>query len=445
MQSLLLRREPFGGVLAQRNGTKVKFLNHTGFEITCGIAKGWQDCEIINHIKSKFDAPNTDLVKNDIKKFRQMISNVEDWVSDENFWEDSQESNNYSIPILSTPLDLFWEVTKRCNLYCRHCYNDSNMRSYEPSLEQIRSVVDELSSTKLRSIVISGGEPLMRKDLQTIVEWLRPITFNLILATNGTLIDEHNVAWLGEMIDEVNLSIDAGNKLAYEKFRGRRGTFDKCLQGLKLLVERNIPVVIQTTISRFNIDSLEELATLAIEGGAVSWIVRLPVFSGRATQNESNFLSRDELVKKESVLSEIRARYQSKFEELQIGINFMWSYQEPYSYIQRKDRIISCAAGTVGALLTSDGTLAPCPLFSGTDFKSRVVWNNSFLEEWKTAQCMQTMRSLTLSRISQCFHCAHFKEKCSAGCRAKAYLNGDLYLPDPDCGYRIKDKSVKEL
>jgi len=436
MESLLLRREPFGGVLAQQNETKVKFLNETGFEITYGIAKGWQDCEIINYIKSKFDVPDINLVKNDIKKFSQMVSNIEDWASDENFWEDSREGKeSYSIPALSTPLDLFWEVTNRCNLYCRHCYNDSTTRSYEPSLEQIRSVVDQLSSTKLRTIVISGGEPLMRKDLQTILEWLRPMAFNLILATNGTLIDERNAAWLGQLIDEVNLSLDAGNKLAYEKFRGRKGTFEKCLRGLRLLVKQNTSVVIQTTLSRFNIDSLEELATLAIEEGAISWIVRLPVFSGRATQNEGDFLSRDELVKKESILSEIRARHQSKFEELQIGVNFMWSYQENYSSVQRKDRIISCAAGTVGALLTADGTLAPCPLFSGTDFKSSAVWNNNFLEEWKTAQCMQTMRSLRLSRIRQCFHCAQFKEKCSAGCRAKAYLNGDLYLPDPDCGY----------
>ena len=436
MQSLLLRREPFGGVLAQRNGTKVKLLNHTGFEITYGIAKGWQDCEIINHTKSKFEISDIDLVKDDIKKFRQMVSNVEDWASDENFWEDSQESKEpYSIPTLSAPLDLFWEVTRRCNLHCHHCYNDSTMNGYDPSLGQIHSIVDELSSIKLRSIVITGGEPLMRKDLKTIVEWLRPITSNLTLATNGTLIDEHNAAWLSEMIDVVNLSIDAGNKLAYEKFRGRRGTFDKCIRGLRLLVRKNIPVIIQTTISRFNIDSLEEIANLAIEEGAKGWIVRSPVFSGRAIQNEGDFLSRDELVKKESILSEIRAQYQSKFEELGIGVNFMWSYQEPYSYIQRKDRIISCAAGTVNAVLMADGTLAPCPLFSGTDFKSKVVWNNNFLKEWRFAQCMQTMRSLRLSQIPLCLHCTHFKEKCSAGCRAKAYLNGDLYLPDPDCGY----------
>lgn len=436
MENLLLRREPFGGILAEREGTKVRFLNHTGFEITYGIANGWSDDGIIEHIKSKFDVSNISFIREDIKNFRQMISNIKDWDSAESLWKDSLENKeSYSIPSLSAPLDLSWEVTKRCNLNCHHCYNESSTKNYEPSLEQIRSVVNELSTTKLRNIVVSGGEPLMRKDLQTIIGWLRPLTFNLTLATNGTLIDEQNITWLGEMIDLVNLSLDAGNKVAYEKFRGRKETFDKCLRGLDLLVQKKVPVVIQTTISRFNIDSLEELADLAINKGATAWIVRLPVYSGRANQYKSDFLSRDEIVKKAPYLSEIRLRYQSKFAELQMGVNFVWSYQKPYTYVQQKDRAISCAAGTVSSLLSAEGTLAPCSLFSSTDFKSNVVWNNNFLKEWEIAQCMQAMRSIRLIQINQCFHCEDYKAKCSTGCRAKSYLSGDLYSTDPDCGY----------
>jgi len=436
VEALLLRREPFGGVLAERDGTKVSFLNHSGFEIAYALARGWSEDEIIGHIRAKFDVPDLDLVKDDIKKFRQMLSNVKEWDTGEGIWEDLSENNGpRSIPALSAPLDLYWEITSRCNLLCRHCYNESGVRNVEPSLEQVRSVVNELSTMKLRSIGISGGEPLIRQDLRTIVEWLRPLTLSLVLATNGTLIDEESVVWLGEMIDEVNLSLDAGNREAYEEFRGRRGSFDKCLRGLDLLVKREVPVIIQTTISRFNVDALDEIADLVIGRGAAAWVVRLPVFSGRAVRNAGDFLSRKELVAREPVLSEIRRKYQSKLTDLQIGVNFMWSYQEPYTYVQREDRVVSCAAGTVGVLLTADGRLAPCPLFSGTDFRSAVVWDNSFLKEWKTSRCLQAMRSLRLHQFRQCFHCAQFKVKCSGGCRAKSYLSGDLYATDPDCGY----------
>jgi radical SAM protein with 4Fe4S-binding SPASM domain len=434
MEALLLRREPFGGVLAERNGTKIKFLNHTGFEITLGIANGWSESKIINHIKTKFDIPNIEIVKKDIDKFRQMISNVNNWDNGQSF-DETLSNESDSLPALSSPLDLFWEVTNRCNLYCRHCYNKSGISGSEPSLDQIRSVIKELSSTKLRNITITGGEPLIRIDLQTIIEWLRPLSLNLALATNGTLINEQNAAWLGELIDEVNLSIDAANKFVYEKFRGKTGTYKKCLHGMKLLIKKKIPVIIQTTISRFNMNSLEDIAKLVLEAGAVAWIVRMPIFSGRAVENKDNFLNRDELIKLEPILSDIRLRYQSRIPDLKIGINFIWSYQEPYTYVERKDRALSCSAGIVGALLTAQGRLAPCPLFSATNFKSNEVWNKSFLNEWKTAQCMQIMRSLRLNRINQCYHCADFKVKCNAGCRAKSYLQGNIYSVDPDCGY----------
>jgi radical SAM protein with 4Fe4S-binding SPASM domain len=365
-----------------------------------------------------------------------MIKNFKDMNSDESLWDGiSGDTNSNSIPAVSAPLDLYWEITKRCNLCCLHCYNKSGTANAEPGLEQIQSVVKELSSTKLRNLVVTGGEPLMRKDLRTIVEWLKPLTLNFVLATNGTLINESNARWMNGMINEVNLSLDAGNKSAYEKFRGRKGIFEKCIKGFKLLARYDIPVIIQTTISRYNINSLEEIALLAIENGAAAWIVRLPVYSGRAVENRKDFLGRDELVKAEPMLLEIREKYLNKFIDLQIGVNFMWSYKEPYTYTQNEEKAVSCSAGTVGALLTAQGTLVPCPLFSGTNFSSGVVWKNNFIKEWQTAQCMNAMRSIHLSQLSSCFHCSHYKIKCSGGCRAKSYLNGNLYSIDPDCAY----------
>ena len=246
---------------------------------------------------------------------------------------------------------------------------------------------------------------------------------------------DENSSWFPGLIDGANLSLDAGNKQEYERFRGKSGSFDRCLRGLQLLVEKKIPVAIQTTISRFNIDRLDELAELIIKEGATSWIVRLPIASGRAIENEDDFLTREEIVQKEPILNEIRERYESEFEALKIGLNFAWTYRKPYVRMEREDGFISCAAATVSAALLADGRLAPCALFSGTNFKSDVVWNDGFLNQWKNAKCMTDMRSIQLSRISRCHHCADNGKICTTGCRAKSYLNGDLYTPDPDCGY----------
>lgn len=441
MQPLLLRREPFGGVLAQRDGGKIKFLNHTGYWITYGIARDLTDKEIEKDLLLKFEVNDIEMVRNDIQKFRNLLSNKDCWSNHHRPIEGFHNDEGYwAVPTLSAPLDLHWEVTKRCNLQCRHCYNRSSKKLFEPNLEEIRSVIGELKSTKLRSTVISGGEPLMRKDLKTIIEWIRPLTISVILSTNGTLINNENSKWFPGLIDCANLSLDSGNKHEYETFRGQKGSFEKCIRGLRLLIKKDIPVAIQTTISRFNIDSLDKLANLIIEEGVTTWVVRLPIFSGRAIENKSDFFSRNEIFEREQMLSEFRERYKSMFERLSIGVNLLWSYKAPYKYTEDRDRIVSCAAGTVLVALLANGELSPCPLFADTSFKSDVVWNSGFLDQWKKASCLQDMRSIRLKDIPQCFHCAEAEKTCGTGCRAKSYLSGNLYNPDPDCGYTSSSK-----
>jgi Fe-coproporphyrin III synthase len=432
----LLRREPFGGILAEKYGEKVKFLNPAGYEITLRIAKGLSDNKILEEIASIFEVTDIELVKNDIHRCRAMTQNSEGWDS---FTDDLEnlgtDDKLFPIPTLSAPLDLHWEVTNRCNLFCMHCYNRCSTQACEPDLDQIRSVVSELQSTKLRNIVISGGEPLMRRDIKTIFEQVRPLTSVTTLSTNGTLITDTNSRWFPDLVDVANLSLDVGSKEGYEQFRGKKGSFDKCLQGLRILLKREIPVAIQTTISRFNIDRLEELANLILAEGATSWIVRLPVASGRAVDNRDYFLSWEELVRKEPYIMDIRERYLPEFGTLNIGVNFAWTYKDLYRSAENEDKTISCAAGTVLALLKADGRMAPCPLFADTNFNSDAVWNNSFLEQWRSAACMQAMRSIKLSQIPLCYHCADYGNICSTGCRAKSCLNGNLFSPDPDCGF----------
>ncbi len=443
-QSLLLRREPFGGILVQQYGDNVMFLNHTGFEIARCIAKGFEDSKILKYIISLFAVADIDVVNSDIQRVQKIISDADNWSKDNYYPGIPQNTDEVSaIPTLSAPLDLHWEVTSRCNLYCRHCYNRSSLAAAcEPSQDQIRSVINEFGSIKMRNIAISGGEPLMRKDIKTIIELVRPLASIITLCTNGTLIDDENSSWFPGLIDGVNLSLDAGNKQEYERFRGKKGSFDRCIQCLRLLVKREIPVAIQTTISRFNIDQLDDLAKLIIKEGATSWIVRLPIASGRAVENEDDFLSHEEILQKEHILNEVREQYESELAPLKIGLNFAWSYREPYVRTQRKDEFVSCAAATVLAALLADGRMAPCALFADTDFKSDVVWNDGFLNQWKNAKCLKDMRSIRLSRIPQCFHCADYGKICSTGCRAKSYLNGDLYT-DSDCEYQSQDFSHK--
>jgi len=119
-----------------------------------------------------------------------------------------------------------------------------------------------------------------------------------------------------------------------------------------------------------------------------------------------------------------------------MGTKYSWS-SDSCSTKQQSDRLITCAAGTIMAALLADGSLAPCPLFSGTDFKSAPIWNSSLSDTWSNADCFKKMRSISLREISTCYECCN-SIFCgpNVGCRARAYMEfGTIYAPDPDCGY----------
>jgi radical SAM protein with 4Fe4S-binding SPASM domain len=438
MNQFFLRREPFGGVIYYSAEGRLKFLNHAGFEICFGLAQGWVDDEIVAYIESRFQVDDARVVRSDIKDIRVTLLHSTNWKKRHAVAIGADASE---IPTLSAPLEIHWEITGKCNLKCLHCYNDSIAAGAQPSLEQIRSVVDELKAAKIkmRGIIVSGGEPLMHPRLREILELIRPLAAEVVLATNGTLVTESNIGWIGDMIDVVNLSVDSSSSENFAQFRGHPQVLDKVLNAMRLFRKHGTPVVAQTTVSRYNIDALDDLAVLLKSEGAASWIVRMPLSMGRARAHEQDFLTWPEAEAKEPVFQRIKDTYTSEFDALHIGNRFMWSYEEPFAPNEQKTGLVSCAAGTMLATIRSDGTMVPCALFGNTanpKVHSLPVWNGQFLSEWRNAQCFKTMRGINLARITPCSNCSKLPDVCDGGCRALAFNTfGSVYGPDPGCNY----------
>src|SRR6516162_444915 len=439
MNEYFLRREPFGGVLYYVQEGMLRFINHTAYEICSGLASQWSDEKILAHVQSQFEVDDPALVLSDIHNFREILSYPSKWPKGHTIAINSAAT---SIPTLSAPLEIHWEITGKCNLKCLHCYNDSIAASPQPTMDQIRSVVNELTDAKVkvRGIIVSGGEPLMHKHLKEILPLLRPLTAELVLATNGTLINESNIDWILSAIDVVNLSVESISAEQFAKFRGHPQVLNKVVKALRLFQSRNTPVIAQTTVSRYNIEALDELALLLKSEGATSWIVRMPLRIGRANDNEEAFLTWQEARANEPLFERLRTVYSPHFDVLHVGNRFNWSYTEPFiADERRKTDVLSCAAGTMLATIRADGTMVPCAIFGNTtnpQMHSQPVWNGRFLSEWRDAVCFNTMRGIKLERIEPCASCSKIAEVCGGGCRALAFHSfGSVYEPDPGCNY----------
>jgi len=135
-------------------------------------------------------------------------------------------------------------ITNLCNLKCKHCYASAgNELNNELTYDEIIDIIDQLAEMNINYITVSGGEPLARKDVYEIIQYIKSKNINVMITTNGTLIDEEVVKKLKELkIDSVQVSMDSHIPEIHDKFRGVEGSFDRAVQAIKLCKKNNIKI-----------------------------------------------------------------------------------------------------------------------------------------------------------------------------------------------------------
>src|SRR5210317_995755 len=120
---------------------------------------------------------------------------------------------------------VIWNLIRRCNLTCKHCYSISADIDFKGELntEEVFTVMDDLKGFGVPVLILSGGEPLLRPDIFSISQRAKDMGFYVGLSTNGTLIDQHNIdAIAGIGYDYVGISID-GTQKTHDEFRRKQG------------------------------------------------------------------------------------------------------------------------------------------------------------------------------------------------------------------------------
>ncbi len=162
---------------------------------------------------------------------------------------------------------VIWNLVRRCNLACKHCYSISADVDFpgELSTRQVFSVMQDLKAFHVPVLILSGGEPLLRPDIFTISKQAKSLGFYVALSTNGTLIDEHNIDQIAEVgYDYLGISID-GMRETHDRFRRKEGAFDASLQALQRCREAGIKVGMRFSITQENAHELPFLLDLMVQ------------------------------------------------------------------------------------------------------------------------------------------------------------------------------------
>ncbi|MCU0253074.1 MAG: heme d1 biosynthesis radical SAM protein NirJ, partial [Acidobacteria bacterium] len=183
---------------------------------------------------------------------------------------------------------VIWNLTRRCNLRCRHCYTASGDVPFpgELSHEQALGVLDDLAAFRVPALILSGGEPLSRFDFFELAERARALDFrHLSLSTNGTRLvgaAANRVAELG--FDYVGVSLD-GVGATNDWFRGREGAFDEALAGIRACKARGVKVGLRFTLTMDNAAQLPEMLALCDAEGIDKFYLSHLVYAGRGDKH----------------------------------------------------------------------------------------------------------------------------------------------------------------
>ncbi|HYH19986.1 MAG TPA: heme d1 biosynthesis radical SAM protein NirJ [Azospirillum sp.] len=182
---------------------------------------------------------------------------------------------------------VIWNLVRRCNLSCLHCYSFSADHDFpgELTTAEVFRVLDDLKAFRVPVLILSGGEPLMRRDIFAISRRAKEMGFYIGLSSNGTLIDEQRIADIAAVgYDYVGISLD-GLKERHDRFRRREGAFDQSLHGIRLCRAEGIKVGIRLTLTEENAADLPALLDLMLAEGIDKFYLSHLNYAGRGNTN----------------------------------------------------------------------------------------------------------------------------------------------------------------
>jgi radical SAM protein with 4Fe4S-binding SPASM domain len=346
------------------------------------------------------------------------------------------------------PLVVSWNLTRKCNLKCPHCYINATTQELENELstEESKNLIDQICEVSRPLLILSGGEPLLRQDVFELVRYGASKGLKMGLGSNGSLIDATAAKRLKDAgIETVSISLDSPIPEQHDEFRGVRGSWAKAVNAIKALQENGVLVQVNTTLTQHNYDQVDDIMSLAENLGVENFHLFFLVPTGRGVK-----IADISPAKYENMIKTTFARVAKH------KLNVRPSCAPQFMRIARdmglnmSRWIRGCLAGLYYCRVYPNGDITPCPYLP---IKLGNVREKSFKEIWFNSEIFKTLRDFNALK-GKCGVC-DYRALCG-GCRARAYglssdfidycgdlhepaeLKGDYLNEDPWCVYQPK-------
>ena len=346
------------------------------------------------------------------------------------------------------PLTAVWEVTMGCNMRCGHCGSSCEKPlPDELNTHEALALVDQIAGLELKWITLSGGEPLMRKDLPLIIERFvsRGVAVNII--SNGWFIDADMAQSLKNSgVSTVAISVD-GTKKIHDSIR-KSGSFQRIEKAVTHLKHAGVTVGAVTTISKKNMPILPALRQTLIDMGVDIWQVQLGQPMGNFKESPDWLIAPEQVLDIIDFCSETAMAGEIKI----FPADCIGYYTEKEAIIRRHSGIGSSASMWAGcnAGIRNFGILHNGDILGCTSMRERSFIEGNIKEQaldyiWSKPEAFAWNRKATTANLQgDCAICI-YANKCLGGCsNTRLTMNGDIHSENLYCAYNVSLKKLKE-
>jgi len=343
---------------------------------------------------------------------------------------------------------VIWNLIRRCNLTCKHCYSISADKDFpgELSTADVYTVMDDLKRFRVPVLILSGGEPLLRPDIFEIAHRAKAMGFYVGLSSNGTLIDESNIDRIAEVgFDYVGVSLD-GIQETHDKFRRMEGAYDASMHGIRLCKSRGIKVGIRFTLTQDNAHDLPGLLQLMEDEELDKFYLSHLNYAGRGNKNRKHDVFHQATRSAMDLLFDTCWRYQQEgqHKEFVTGNNdadgaylLFWVRQHfPHLEGHIHAKLVQWGGNSSGvnvANIDNLGNVHPDTMWWNYNLGN--VLERPFSEIWMDTSdpIMAGLKAHPRKVGGRCGECKHF-DICGGNTRVRAWqVSGDPWAEDPAC------------
>ena len=330
------------------------------------------------------------------------------------------------------PVHPVWEVTAKCNLTCEHCHARGNEAQYADELtteEGKKRVIDALAEVgDFKSLIFSGGEPLVREDVFELIAHSKKRGFYPIMATNATLI----TSTVAEKLKKAGLlgiaaSIDSMSDSTHDAFRKLPGALRQAKEGIANAAARGMYIQINITASKINKNELKDIIGFADDLRAHVILLYQFIPSGRGLESADLELTADEF--REEILEAGALQENIHPVIAPVGLPEYWALLNVKNNAGKTTNVLrGCVCGNGMFYIKPNGDVWPCafvPVSGGNlrQLTPKQIWESS--EPFVSLRSRENLKGI-------CHDCSQ-REVCG-GCRARALAHTeDLFAEDPRC------------